>query len=99
MSLLQNQFDAVVSLLFNCPIALSSSTDPGKELIKNGSSGNFNQQSIMVGFTYTVFQGSRIDGLVTRRNAELNLFFTADYKYYYDTKQKIITVGIEYIKY
>ena len=69
------------------------------ELIKSSSSGNFNQQNTIVGFTYTVFQGSRIDGLVIRRKNERNLFFTADYMHYYDTKQKVITAGIEYIKY
>lgn len=95
----QNQFDAIVSLVFNYPGALSKTTDLGKELINNGSSGNFDESNIVDGFTYTRFQGSRIDGLVTRRNNELNLFFSADYNNYYDTKQKVINAGIDRIKY
>ncbi len=99
ITLQQHQFDAVVSLVFNYPASLSSSTDLGKELIANGSSGNFNQQNIIDGFTYTKFQGSRIDGLVTRRNNELNLFFNSDYNNYYDSKQNAMNAGIVYIPY
>jgi GH24 family phage-related lysozyme (muramidase) len=99
ITLQQHQFDAVVSLVFNYPASLSSSTDLGKELIANGNSGNFNQQNIIDGFTYTKFQGSRIDGLVTRRNNELNLFFKADYNNYYDSKSNVIAAGIDHIKY
>lgn len=91
--------ESIVSLVFNYPGALSKTTDLGKELINNGSSGNFDESNIVDGFTYTRFQGSRIDGLVTRRNNELNLFFSADYNNYYDTKQKVINAGIDRIKY
>ena len=43
----------------------------------------------------------RMDGLVTRRNNELNelnLFLNADYTYY-DSKEKVISQGINEIDY
>jgi GH24 family phage-related lysozyme (muramidase) len=95
----QHQFDAIVSLVYNYPAALSSTSDLGMELINNGATGNFNQANIITGFTYTVFQGSRIDGLTTRRNNELNLFFTGNYNNYYDSKTKVTNAGIAYIPY
>ena len=39
-----------------------------------------------------------MDGLVTRRNNELNLFLSADYTYY-DSKEKVIFQGINEIDY
>lgn len=99
VKLKQNQFDAIVSLVYNYPSGLTKSSDLGKELISNGSSGNYVESNIIKGFTYTFFQGSRIDGLVTRRDNELNLFLNADYNHYYDTKQKVINAGIDKIQY
>jgi GH24 family phage-related lysozyme (muramidase) len=95
VNLKQNQFDATVTLVFNVPDALSS----GSDLTKALTTGNFDRDLIIKGFTYTKFQGKRIDGLVTRRNNELNLFFHADYTHYYDTKQKVIDARKAYISY
>lgn len=81
------QFDAMVSLAFNYPASLKD----GSDLVV--------RDFVVERFTYTVFQGSRIDGLVTRRNNELNLFFNADYEHYYDIKKKVIDANIEYISY
>ncbi len=95
VTLKQNQFDAIVSLVFNYPASLANDSDLYRALIKGG----FSEDKIIKGFTYTKFQNKRIDGLVTRRNNELNLFFEADYDHYYDTKQKVIEANIERIKY
>lgn len=95
VTLKQNQFDAIVALVFNAPAALSSDS----ELVKALTEYDFVQDKIIDGFTYTKFQDSRIDGLVTRRNNELNLFFNNDYDHYYDTKQKVIDADIAYISY
>ena len=56
------------------------------------------QENIVNGFTYTMQGGKRMDGLVTRRNNELNLFLSADYTYY-DSKEKVIFQGINEIDY
>ncbi|EXG87037.1 phage-related lysozyme (muraminidase) [Clostridium sp. ASBs410] len=91
----QNQFDAIVSLVFNYPTSLANGSTLYDALIK----GDYSKETIIEGFTYTKFQNKRIDGLVTRRNNELNLFFKADYDHYYDTKQKVIDARINHIKY
>jgi hypothetical protein len=85
----------MVSLAFNQPVAVSNGSELSEVLTKY----NFDKQEIINGFTYTKFQGNRIDGLVTRRNNELNLFFNGDYNHYYNSKQKVIDAGITYIFY
>lgn len=95
----QCQFDALVMLQFNCNFKLENSS-LGKELDEHRGEMNpkFNEENIVEGFTYTKFQGERINGLVTRRNNELNLFFNDDYNYY-DSKEKVINQNINYIPY
>ncbi len=95
----QNQFDAVVMLIYNCDFETESS-DLGKEFLKHSGEEdpNFNKENIVNGFTYTMQGGKRMDGLVTRRNNELNLFLNADYTYY-DSKEKVISQGINEIDY
>ena len=95
----QNQFDAVVMLIYNCDFEIESS-DLGKEFLKHSGEEdpNFNKENIVNGFTYTMQGGKRMDGLVTRRNNELNLFLNADYTYY-DSKEKVISQGINEIDY
>jgi|GEM_PF-6800288 len=91
----QHEFDAIVILLINQPVALISSTT---QLYKALEKGTWSQSEIVDGFTYTIFDNARIDGLVTRRNNELNLFFNGDYNYY-DSKTKVLAKGIDYIEY
>ncbi len=71
--LTQNQFDAIVSLVYNVGPApvIDTSNDLYIALNKN----TFVQSEIVTGFTYTRVNGERVQGLVNRRNAELNLFF------------------------
>lgn len=97
--LTQNQFDAIVLLLYNCDFRLTGST-LGNELEAHRGEENpeYDKDSIIEGFKYTIFNGTRNTGLVTRRNNELNLFFNNDYNYY-DTKEKVMQQGIAYIEY
>lgn len=97
--LTQNQFDAVVILQYNCDFSMQGS-DLGNELERHRGETNpvFDENNIIIGFTYTLYKGKRSKGLVTRRNNELNLFFNADYTYY-DSKQKVQEKNIVYISY
>lgn len=97
--LTQNQFDAVVILQYNCDFSMQGS-DLGNELERHRGETNpvFDENNIIIGFTYTLYKGERLKGLVTRRNNELNLFFNADYTYY-DSKQKVQDKNIVYISY
>ncbi len=97
----QNEFDAVVCLVFNYPKALTDSSDLGRAL----KSSTYSTEDIIIGFTYTLQYNDkkkikeRVPGLVTRRNNELNLFFNGDYENYFDSKQKIIDADMEWIEY
>ena len=97
--LTQNQFDAVVILQYNCEFSMQGS-DLGNELERHRGERNpvFDENNIIIGFTYTLYKGKRSKGLVTRRNNELNLFFNADYTYY-DSKEKVQEKNIVYISY
>ena len=97
--LTQNQFDAIVILLYNCGFNLKGSK-LGNELESQKGKKNpeFNEENIKEGFRYTVYNESRSEGLTTRRNNELNLFFNNDYNYY-DSKELVIQQGIGYIDY
>ena len=78
--LTQSQFDALVSLTFNVPSALTSSDV--KTLLSCSETysdfvGPINisfNQKITNAFAYTKAGGVKLDGLVRRRNAEAKLF-------------------------
>ena len=95
----QNQFDAITILQYNCDFDMESS-ELGEELMAHSGEREpqFVKENIIKGFTYTKQGGIRIDGLVTRRNNEINLFLKEDYTYY-DSKEKVISQGIDEIKY
>ena len=97
--LTQNQFDAITILQYNCDFNMESS-ELGEELMAHSGEREpqFVKENIVEGFTYTKQDGVRIDGLVTRRNNEINLFLEADYTYF-DSKEKVISQGIDEIKY
>ncbi len=83
-SMNQDQYDSVVSLVFNV------GTDPVKktsnDLYKALNNSNTYKtpistackNAVVTGFTYTKAGGDRILGLVNRRNAELNVFLDTD---------------------
>ncbi len=97
----EHEFDAVVCLVFNYPSALSESTDLGRALM----SSTYSRDDLVVAFTYTkrtnpeTKEKKRVDGLVTRRINEINLFLNGDYETYYDSKQKILDGDMEWIEY
>ena len=72
----------------------------GEELMAHSGEREpqFVKENIVEGFTYTTQGGIRIAGLVSRRNNEINLFLKEDYTYY-DSKEKVISQGIDEIKY
>lgn len=76
----QDQFDAISSLVFN--VGPKPVTDKNNDLYKALNKDTFVESEIVTGFTYTKVNGVRNEGLVKRRNAELNLFLgTKDVEY------------------
>lgn len=68
----QCEFDAIVSLVFN--VGPAPVTDKDNDLYKALNKDTFIEAEIVKGFTYT---SGRNEGLVKRRNVELNMFFDA----------------------
>ncbi|MCD7819362.1 MAG: lysozyme [Lachnospiraceae bacterium] len=78
--LTQDQFDAISSLVFN--VGTAPVKDTSNDLYKALNKDTFVKSEIVTGFTYTLVNGVRNQGLVNRRNVELNLFFgTSDVEY------------------
>lgn len=79
-SMNQDQYDSVVSLVFNVGTACVTSTS--NDLYKALNDSNTYKKpistacknAVVTGFTYTKAGGVRVKGLVNRRNAELNVF-------------------------
>jgi GH24 family phage-related lysozyme (muramidase) len=104
--LTQNQFDAVVMLIYNNGEALldKNSTkyydkDLCSELLKYSGNPNptYAESAIIKGFTYTKVNGVRKPGLVKRSNNEINLFLNNGYNYY--EEPELISNGLDYIKF
>ena len=104
--LTQNQFDAIVMLVYNNGESLldKNSTkyydkDLCSELLKYSGKSNptYAESAIITGFTYTKVNGVRVPGLVKRSNNEINLFLNNDYNYY--EKPDLISNGLDYIKF
>ncbi len=88
----QNMFNAVTSLVFNV------GRDPVKtktnDLYKALNDDNTYKSpistscknAVVTGFTYTKAGGNRVEGLVNRRNAELNVFLGTTDKVYISMK-------------
>ena len=87
-SLSQSQFNAVIAFVFN--VGTAPVTNTGNDLYKALNDSNTYKtpisdsckKAIVTGFTYTKVGDKRVEGLVNRRNDELNLFLgTKNVKY------------------
>lgn len=74
--LTQVQFDAVASLLFNSGTKYITKTT--NDLYKALNKTTYVKSEVVKGFTVTMANGNRVSGLVKRRNAELDKFFSTD---------------------